>query len=519
MTGNRALTFLRKERDIKMFNNFPILSALIWLPILGAIPVLFLRGKNNEHKARCLALLIAGFSLLLCVLLVLQFNDNSAAMQFRERANWLPVLHINYDIGIDGISLPLLILTCFTTFLIVLASWTMVKKNVAEYLATFLVMQGMVVGVFVSIDAILFYFFWEGMLIPMYLSIGIWGGRNASYAAIKFFVYTFLGSALLLVAFLYLGLHAQSFNILHFYNMHMSLKVQILVFLGFFIAFAIKVPMWPFHTWLPDAHTEAPTGGSVVLAALMLKLGAYGFLRFSLPITPDASHTLAWFMVILSLISIIYIGFVAIAQTDMKKLIAYSSISHMGFVTLGCFMSLLIIEHTANLNTAYMSLEGALAQMITHAFGSGAMFLAFGVLYEHLQTRKISDFGGVAKTMPIFAAFFMLFAMSNVGLPGTSGFVGEFMILLSIFKVSVWVAMIAAFILVVGAVYTLWMYKRVFFGKITHDNVAKLKDVSGVDLLIFILLAIPVVWIGVDPNPMLNMFHASIGNLLTLATR
>ncbi|MCX7120877.1 MAG: NADH-quinone oxidoreductase subunit M [Gammaproteobacteria bacterium] len=497
-----------------MITNFPILSLLIWLPILGAIPVLFLRGKDNENKARWLSLIIAGVTLALCVVLVMKFNTQTAVMQFRERLDWLPVLHINYDIGVDGISLPLVILTCFTTFIIVLASWTMVTKSVSEYLATFLVMQGMVVGVFCSIDAILFYFFWEGMLIPMYLSIGIWGGANRSYAAIKFFIYTFL-----LVAILYLGLHAKSFNILHFYNMNMPPKVQILVFLGFFIAFAIKVPMWPFHTWLPDAHTEAPTGGSVVLAALMLKLGAYGFLRFSLPITPDASHTLAWFMIILSLISIIYIGFIAIAQTDMKKLIAYSSISHMGFVTLGCFMSLLIIEHTNNLQDAYMSVEGAMAQMIAHAFGAGAMFLAFGVLYVQLKSRNIADFGGVAKTMPIFSAFFMLFAMSNVGLPGTSGFVGEFMILLSIFKTSFWVTLIAASILVIGAVYTLWMVKRVFFGQITHDSVAKLKDVSGINLLIFVLLGVPVIWIGIDPNPMLNMFHASIGNLLTLANR
>jgi len=496
-----------------------ILSFLIWLPLIGAIPVLMLRGEKNENKARWLSLLIAFVSLVICALLVLKFNDNTVGMQFRERFDWIPVLHINYDIGVDGISLPLIILTCFTTFIIVLASWTMVNHKVAEYLAAFLVMQGMVVGVFASIDAILFYFFWEGMLIPMYLSIGIWGGANRSYAAIKFFIYTFFGSALLLVAFLYLGLHANSFNILHFYHMHLSHTVQIFIFIAFLLAFAIKVPMWPFHTWLPDAHTEAPTGGSVVLAALMLKLGAYGFLRFSLPITPDASHTLAWLMIILSLIAIVYIGFIAIAQTDMKKLIAYSSISHMGFVTLGSYMALIIIERTGNLKDAYISLEGAMTQMISHAFGAGAMFLAFGVLYEQLHSRKIIDFGGIAKTMPVFAAFFMLFAMSNVGLPGTSGFVGEFMILVSTFKASFWVTLIAASILVIGAAYTLWMYKRVFFGKITHDAVARLHDVRGVDLWIFILLAIPVLWIGVDPNPMMTMFHASIGNLLALANR
>src|SRR3990167_3643027 len=502
-----------------MLTHFPILSILIWLPIIGAIPTLMLRGEKNENKARWLALLISLISFALSILLVLQFNSNDGGMQFREVISWIPQLHINYDVGVDGISLPLIVLTCFTTFIVVLASWTMVNHKVAQYLAAFLVMQGMVVGVFASIDAILFYFFWEGMLIPMYLSIGIWGGANRSYAAIKFFIYTFFGSALLLVAFLYLGLHDKSFNILHFYHMHLSLTVQIFIFFAFLLAFAIKVPMWPFHTWLPDAHTEAPTGGSVVLAALMLKLGAYGFLRFSLPITPDASHTLAWFMIILSLISIIYIGFVAIVQTDMKKLIAYSSVSHMGFVMLGCFMALIIVSHTMNLKDAYMSMEGSMVQMISHAFGAGAMFLAFGVLYEQLHSRDIAAFGGVAKTMPIFAAFFMLFAMSNVGLPGTSGFVGEFMILLSTFQASFWVTFVAASILVIGAAYTLWMYKRVFFGAVTKETVANLKDVRGINVWMFVFLAIPVIWIGVDPNPLLNIFHASVGHLLELSIR
>ncbi len=495
-----------------------ILSLLIWLPIIGVIPVLMMRGEKNVLFARIFALIISILSLLLCVLLIYHFDSNNTQMQFCENIPWIPALHINYELGVDGISFPLIILTCFTTFIVVLASWTMVKEKVAEYLATFLLMQGMVVGVFASLDAILFYFFWEGMLIPMYLSIGIWGGANRSYAAIKFFIYTFFGSALLLIAFLYLGLQIHSFDILQFYQMKMSLPVQIFVFLGFLIAFAIKVPMWPFHTWLPDAHTEAPTGGSVVLAALMLKLGAYGFLRFSLPITPDASAYLEWLMIVLSLISIIYVGFIAIAQTDMKKLIAYSSISHMGFVTLGCFMALVVVQHTANIHDAYMSLEGAMVQMISHAFGSGAMFLAFGVLYQQIKSRNIIDFGGIATKMPIFAAFFMLFAMSNVGLPGTSGFVGEFMILLSTFKASFWVTFIAASILVIGAAYTLWMYKKVFFGKVTHDGVAKLKDVHGIDTWVFIFLAIPVLWIGLDPNPLLNMLHTSIGNLLQIAT-
>lgn len=496
-----------------------LLSILIWLPIFGAIPVGFLRGQKNENKSRWLALFISLVCFVISIVMVCHFDLNNPDMQFQDRIAWVPSLNLYYHVGVDGISLPLIVLTTFTTLVVILASWTMVKEKVAQYLAAFLVMQGMVIGVFAAIDAILFYFFWEGMLIPMYLSIGIWGGSRRSYAAIKFFIYTFFGSALLLVAFLYLGLHENTFNIISFSKSLLSLHVQIWLFIAFLLAFAIKVPMWPFHTWLPDAHTEAPTGGSVVLAALMLKLGAYGFLRFSLPITPDASHTLAWLMIVLSLIAIIYIGLIAIAQTDMKKLIAYSSVSHMGFVTLGSYMALIIIERTTNLKDAYMSLEGAMVQMISHAFGSGAMFLAFGVLYQQLRSRNIHDFGGVAKTMPIFAAFFMLFAMSNVGLPGTSGFVGEFMILLSCFKASFWVTFIAASILVIGAAYTLWMYKRVFFGKVSHQSVAGLQDIHGVDTWIFILLAIPVIWIGVDPNPLLNLMHATIGNLLTLANR
>ncbi len=500
-----------------MLSHIPLVSLLIWLPAFGAIPVLASRGKNKDAIARWISLLIAVISLVVCVILALQFNTDMPGMQFQDRLAWMPALHINYHVGVDGVSLPLVILTCFTTFIVVLASWTMVKKHVPQYLAAFLVMQGMVVGVFSAIDAILFYFFWEGMLIPMYLSIGIWGGVNRSYAAIKFFIYTFFGSALLLVALLYLGLHANSFNILSFYKLHMALGVQIFIFIAFLLAFAIKVPMWPFHTWLPDAHTEAPTGGSVVLAALMLKLGAYGFLRFSFPITPDASQTMAWLMIVLSLIAIVYIGFIAIAQTDMKKLIAYSSISHMGFVTLGLYMALIVIDRTGSVQDAYMSTEGAMVQMISHAFGSGAMFLAFGVLYQQLQSRKIAAFGGIAKTMPVFAAFFMLFAMSNVGLPGTSGFVGEFMILLSTFKASFWVTFLASSILVIGAAYTLWMYKRVFFGEVVHDSVAKLKDVSGVNKLVFVLLALPVIWIGVYPHPMLNMVHSTVGHLLQIA--
>lgn len=502
-----------------MWTHVPILSLLIWLPVLGAIPVLAFRGEANANKARWLALIISLVSLALCAVMWFSFDTNTAAMQFQENLSWIPSLKIHYHLGVDGISMPMVVLTVFTTLIVIMASWNMVHSKVAEYLAAFLIMQGMVIGVFESVDAMLFYFFWEGMLIPMYLSIGIWGGANRSYAAIKFFIYTFLGSALLLVALLYLGLKAGSFDILDFYTLKMIMPVQVLVFLAFLLAFAIKIPMWPVHTWLPDAHTEAPTGGSVILAALMLKLGGYGFLRFSMPIVPNACRELEWLMIGLSLIAIVYVGIVAIAQTDMKKLIAYSSVAHMGFVTLGAFMVYVIIGQTSNIHDAYMSLEGAMVQMISHAFGSGAMFLAFGLLYEQMRTRQIKNFGGIATTMPIFAAFFMLFAMSNVGLPGTSGFVGEFMIILSTFKASFWVTLLAASTLIIGAVYTLWMYKRVFFCEVKSDAVAQLKDVGAMEITMFSLLGLAILWIGFYPNALLNIFHTSIGHLLEVSTQ
>lgn len=498
-------------------HHLPILSIIIWLPIIGAIPVALMGSDARANQARIITLIISLITFAFCIPLYFGFNVETAAMQFREHLSWIPTLKIDYDLGVDGISMPLVVLTCFTTVLVVLASWTMVKRKVGQYLAAFLVMQGTVVGVFASLDSILFYFFWEAMLIPMYLSIGIWGMENRSYAAIKFFLYTFFGSALLLVVLLYLRIHSDSFYILDYYKLHFSLPVQILIFLGFLLAFAIKVPMWPLHTWLPDAHTEAPVGGSVVLAALMLKLGGYGFLRFNLPIVPDASRSLDWLMISLSLIAIVYIGLIAIAQTDMKKLIAYSSVAHMGFVTLGSFVLYVIVGRSGNIHDAYMSLEGAMTQMISHAFGSGAMFLAFGVLYEQLHTRYIKNFGGVAKAMPHFAAFFMVFAMSNVGLPGTSGFVGEFMVLLSTFRVSFWITFFAASTLVIGAAYTLWMYKRVFFGSVTSQAVAELKDIGFVDTTIFVLLTIAVFWIGIYPNALLNVFHTTIGHLLTIS--
>ncbi len=500
-----------------MFQQWPLLSLMIWLPVLGGIIVLLTGDDRHAGRARFLALFFALLNIVLGALLYWQFNNNTYAFQYSEHLPWIPTYGINYDLGVDGISLPLILLTAFTTLLVILSSWKTIHEKIAQYLATFLIMQGMVIGVFAALDAMLFYVFWEGMLIPMYLSIGIWGSENRSYAAIKFFLFTFLGSALMLIALLYLRIKSGSFYIPNYYALPLSINEQMFIFLSFLLAFAVKIPMWPVHTWLPDAHTEAPAGGSVVLAALMLKMGAYGFMRFSLPITPDASLALSNWMIALSLIAIVYIGFIAIAQTDMKKLIAYSSVAHMGFVTLGCFVIFTIIAKTGSTYNAFLSLEGAMVQMISHAFGAGAMFLGFGMLYERLHTRSIDRFGGLAKAMPWFSAFFMIFVMSNIGLPGTSGFVGEFMIILSTFRASFWVTFLAASTLVIGAVYSLWMYKRVFYGAVQHEDVAALKDVSKLEAIIFILLAAAVFLIGLYPMPLLDMMHSSVSHLLDMS--
>ena len=497
--------------------HYPLLSILIWLPMLMAIPIGGFASKMRASESRYLALIVAIICFVISVLMYIKFDANTAAMQFVENVAWIPTLNINYHLGVDGLSLPLIVLTSFTTLVIVLASFTMVNDKVGQYLAVFLLMQAAVVGVFAALDAMLFYFFWEAMLIPMYLSIGIWGMANRAYAAMKFFIYTFFGSALMLAALVYLAMQANSFEILNFYQLKIPMSTQICVFVAFFLAFAIKIPMWPFHTWLPDAHTEAPTGGSVILAALMLKLGGYGFLRFSLPIVPDACRALDWLMIALSLFAIVYIGIVALSQADMKKLIAYSSVAHMGFVTLGCFLLYVIIGRTGSVADAHLGLEGAIVQMISHAFSSGALFLGFGMVYLQMHTRKIADFGGVASVMPVFAAFFILFAFSNVGLPGTSGFVGEFMVILSAFKSSFWATLLAALSLVIGAAYTLLMVKKVFYAPVVSSAVQGLKDIGGMERFIFCLLAIMVLALGVYPQLLLHMIQPTISHLLDLS--
>jgi len=489
------------------------LTLLIWLPVLGSVCVLL---TKTDRAARFIASFFALVNLALCIPMYLGFDASSYLMQFQEDHLWINAYQIHYALGVDGISLAMIILTNFTGLLVIISGCHAIKKRVAQYMAAFLTMQGMMIGVFAATDAILFYVFWEGMLIPMYLSIGIWGSANRSYASIKFFLYTFLGSILMLIALLYLYTLTGTFDIRHYYSLPLDMVPQVLLFFAFFLAFAVKVPMWPVHTWLPDAHTEAPAGGSVVLAALMLKMGVYGFLRFSMPIVPQACEHLAWFMIVLSLIAIVYIGLVAIVQTDMKKLIAYSSIAHMGFATLGCFMVYDIIKQTANYHDAYMSLEGAVIQMIAHAFGSGAMFLGVGMLADRMSThsRNIIDYGGVAKSMPVFAAFFMIFAMSNVGLPGTAGFVGEFMVIMSAFQAHFLVGLIASLTLILSSAYTLWMYRRVFFGEITNPEVATMPDIHWLELLNYILLAAGVFGLGLYPEPVIRVLQVTIGHLL-----
>ena len=482
-----------------------VLSLATWLPIFGGIAVLVTGGDRNADYARQLSLVVAVLTFLVTLPLYTGFNAGTHAMQFVEDFVWIEAFNIRYRLGIDGISLLLILLTSFSTVLVVISAWKVIEKKVAQYHAAFLIMEGLMIGVFSALDGILFYVFWEAMLVPMFLIIGLWGGPDRVYATIKFFLYTFLGSVLMLVAFIYLYYQAGSFDILAWHGVKLGLTTQILIFFAFLAAFAVKVPMWPVHTWLPDAHVEAPTGGSVILAAIMLKMGAYGFLRFSLPILPDASHQLAWLMIMLSLIAVVYIGLVALVQEDMKKLIAYSSIAHMGFVTLGFFI----------FNT--QGIEGGIAQMISHGFVSGALFLCVGVMYDRLHSRMIKDYGGVANRMPVFASFMMLFAMANAGLPGTSGFVGEFLVILGAFQVSVWYAFAAATTLIFGAAYTLWMYKRVLFGEVGNAKVAELTDATPREIVFLTLLAVAVLVMGLWPYPFLDVLHASVEHLLQQA--
>jgi len=493
--------------------DFPLLSLLIWLPVAGGVALLAMDALGNT-ACRQTALGVSIVTFVLSTMLYTYFDVTTAAMQFQEMTPWIGAINANYHLGVDGISMPLIILTTFTTVLVVLAGWQVIREKTAQYLASFLIMEGLMNGVFAALDAVLFYVFWEAMLVPMFLIIGIWGGPRRVYATIKFFLYTFLGSVFMLVALIYMYLESGSFSILDFHRLPLGMTEQVLIFIAFLLAFAVKVPMWPVHTWLPDAHVEAPTGGSVILAAIMLKIGGYGFLRFSLPITPDASHALDWVIVLMSLVAVVYIGFVALVQEDMKKLIAYSSIAHMGFVTLGIFLVFTLLDNSGALEGAALGMEGGMVQMISHGFISGALFLCVGVLYDRVHSRQISAYGGVVNTMPVFAAFMVLFAMANSGLPGTSGFVGEFMVILASFKANFWFAFLAATTLILGAAYTLWMVKRVLFGDIANDDVRQLSDVNSREFVILASLAAVVLLFGLWPAPLTEVMHASVDNLL-----
>ncbi|HCE09718.1 MAG TPA: NADH-quinone oxidoreductase subunit M [Oxalobacteraceae bacterium] len=486
-----------------MQSTFPVLSLAIWLPIAFGIFVLAYGHDDHPALARSVSLIGAVLSFLVTLPLVLHFDNAAHGMQFVEKMPWIDRFNVNYFLGIDGISLWFIPLTAFITVIVVIAGWEVIEKKVSQYMGAFLILSGLLIGVFCALDGLLFYVFFESTLIPMFIIIGVWGGANRVYAAVKFFLYTLVGSLLTLVAILYLYFQSgQSFDILVWHKLPLPLSVQIMIFLAFLVAFAVKVPMWPVHTWLPDAHVEAPTGGSVVLASIMLKLGAYGFLRFSLPITPDASHYLAGFIITLSLIAVIYIGLVALVQTDMKKLVAYSSIAHMGFVTLGFFV----------FND--MALQGGIVQMISHGFVAGAMFLCIGVLYDRMHSRQIADYGGVVNTMPKFAALFVLFSLANCGLPGTSGFVGEFMVILGAVKFNFWIGMLAAVALILGAAYSLWLVKRVILGAVANRHVAQLRDLGKREFFMLGLLGIATIAMGVYPAPFTDAMQTSVTDLL-----
>jgi NADH-quinone oxidoreductase subunit M len=492
-----------------------VLSLLIWLPIAGGAGVLFIGDEGDPatrraRQMRWLALGVSVLTFLVSISLFTGFDTSTAAMQFVERWPWIDALNVEYYLGVDGISAPLILLTTFITPLVVIAGWDSIKVRPAQYFAAFLILEGLMVGVFSALDGVLFYVLWEAMLVPMFLIIGVWGGERRVYATLKFFLYTFLGSVLMLVAFIYLYNKTGNFNFFSFMDVPLTLFEQQLIFIAFLLAFAVKVPMWPVHTWLPDAHVEAPTGGSVILAAIMLKMGGYGFVRLSLPMLPDGSEYFAGMMIGLSLIAVVYIGFVALMQKDMKKLIAYSSIAHMGFVTLGFFL----LWSTLGGTGAELGMTGGMVQMVSHGLVSGAMFLCVGVLYDRVHSRQIADYGGVANTMPAFAAFMVLFAMANAGLPGTSGFVGEFMVIIASFKANAWFAFFAATTLVLGAAYTLWMVKRVVYGEVANKHVAELTDLEGREFIVLGILALAVLLVGLWPAPLVDMMSVTVRELL-----
>ncbi|HEY8519993.1 MAG TPA: NADH-quinone oxidoreductase subunit M [Gammaproteobacteria bacterium] len=498
--------------------ELPLLSILVWLPIVGGIVVLALgSGRAQAGKIVSLAVSVAAF--VFSIPLYTAFDVTRGDFQFVERVTWIERFQAYYHLGVDGISMPLVLLTTFLTPLVVIAGWQVIKTRPAQYFASFLILEGLMIGVFAALDGLLFYIFWEAMLVPMFIIIGIWGGERRIYATVKFFLYTFLGSVFMLIALIYMYLQAGTYSIEAFHRLPLGMTEQVLIFIAFLLAFAVKVPMFPVHTWLPDAHVEAPTGGSVILAAILLKMGGYGFVRFSLPIAPDASQSLAWLMIALSLIAVIYIALVALVQRDMKKLIAYSSIAHMGFVTLGFFVIFRVVAASQSTDGALLALQGGMVQMISHGLISGALFLCVGVLYDRLHSREIAAYGGVVNTMPRFAALAVLFALANAGLPGTSGFVGEFLVILGTFQADFWLAFLAATTLVIGAAYSLWLVKRVIFGQVANDGVASLTDVSSRELFMLAVLAAAVLLLGVWPAPLTEVMEQSLAQLLTHVTQ